>query len=157
MEQTTERLVYERELQIAAAPETVWEFLVDPAKVTRWKGRPATAFDPTAGGSYRIEIVPGQVASGEFVELDRPRRMVYTWGWEPGPDGPNPVPPGSSTVEIELVPSDGGTKLRFTHRDLPSTESAESHGVGWDHYLPRLAVAAEGGDPGPDPWIAGGE
>jgi uncharacterized protein YndB with AHSA1/START domain len=155
METATERLVYQRELQIAAAPETVWEFLVDPAKVTRWKGRPATAFDPQPGGRYRIEIVPGHVASGEFVELDRPRRMVYTWGWEPGADGPNPVPPGSSTVEIELVPEAGGTKLRFTHRDLPNSETVESHAVGWDHYLPRLAAAAAGGDPGPDPWIAG--
>ncbi len=101
---TTEAPVYERELQIDASPETVWEFLVDPEKVARWKGLPATAFDPQPGGAYRIEIVPGRVASGAFVELERPRRLVYTWGWEPGPEGPNPVPPGSSTVEIELEP-----------------------------------------------------
>ena len=118
---TTEVPVYERELQIDASPETVWEFLVDPEKVARWKGLPATAFDPQPGGAYRIEIVPGRVASGAFVELERPRRLVYTWGWEPGPEGPNPVPPGSSTVEIELEPVDGGTKLRFTHRDLPAS------------------------------------
>ena len=31
-----------------------------------------------------------------------PRRLVFTWGWEPGEDGPNPLPPGSSTIEIEL-------------------------------------------------------
>ena len=155
METTTDQLVYERELQIAASPETVWEFLVDPEKLARWKGRPATAFDPRPGGGYRIEIIPGHTASGEFVELERPHRLVYTWGWEPGEDGPNPVPPGSSTVEIELVPEDGGTRLRFTHRDLPSAESAESHAIGWDHYLERLVVAAAGGDPGPDPWLAG--
>ena len=99
---TTEAPVYERELQIDASPETVWEFLVDPEKVARWKGLPATAFDPRPGGAYRIEIIPGHFASGAFVELERPRRLVYTWGWEPGEDGPNPVPPGSSTVEIEL-------------------------------------------------------
>ena len=153
MELTTE-LQYTRELAIAAAPETVWEFLVDPVKLARWKGFPATAFDPTPGGGYRIEIIPGQVASGEFVELDRPRRLVYTWGWEPDGDGPNVVPPGSSTVEIELVPDGDGTLLRFTHRDLPSKDSADRHAVGWDHYLDRLSVAAAGGDPGPDPWLA---
>jgi uncharacterized protein YndB with AHSA1/START domain len=157
MESTTEQLVYERELRIDASPETVWEFLVDPEKVQRWKGRRATAFDARAGGGYRIEILPGHVASGEFVELERPHRLVYTWGWEPGEDGPNPVPPGSSTIEIELVPEHGGTRLRFTHRDLPSTEAAESHAVGWNHYLERLVVAAGGGDPGPDPWLAGAE
>ena len=50
---TTEAPVYERVLQIDASPETVWEFLVDPEKVARWKGLPATAFDasPLVGSS----------------------------------------------------------------------------------------------------------
>jgi uncharacterized protein YndB with AHSA1/START domain len=153
VETTTETVVYERVMQIDALPETVWEFLVDPEKVARWKGLPATAFEPRPGGGYRIEIIPGHMAAGAFVELERPRRLVYTWGWEPGPDGPNPVPPGSSTVEIELEPEGSGTQLRFTHRDLPSREVLESHAVGWEHYLGRLAVAAAGGDPGRDPWL----
>jgi hypothetical protein len=63
------------------------------------------------------------------------------------------VPPGSSTVEIELVAEGGGTKLRFTHRDLPGAETVESHAVGWDHYLPRLVAVAAGSDPGVDPWL----
>jgi hypothetical protein len=65
------------------------------------------------------------------------------------------VPTGSSTVEIELVPNGMGTTLRFAHRGLPSDEAAQSHAHGWDHYLERLAVAARGGDPGPDPWLSG--
>jgi uncharacterized protein YndB with AHSA1/START domain len=153
MQTTTEPFVYEREMRIDASPETVWEFLVDPVKIARWKGLPATAFDPRPGGEYRIEIVPGHVASGAFVELERPRRLVYTWGWEAGADGPNAVPPGSSTIEIELTPEAGGTMLRFTHRDLPNSDAAASHGSGWDHYLARLATAAGGADPGPDPWL----
>jgi len=36
---------------------------------------------------------------------------------------------------------------------LPEAARA-GHGDVWDHYLPRLAVAAAGGDPGPDPWAA---
>jgi hypothetical protein len=58
-------------------------------------------------------------------------------------------------VEIELEPEGDGTRLRFTHRDLPSAESAESHTQGWDHYLERLKIAAGGGDPGVDPWLTG--
>ncbi len=155
METTTEILV-ERVLRIAAPPETVWEFLVDPEKVIRWKGQLATEYDSRPGGGYRIEVLPGHVASGEFVELDRPRRLVYTWGWEPDDDGPNPVPPGSSTIEIDLVAEDGGTTVRFVHRDLPNPEAAESHARGWDHYLERLTIAAAGGDPGADPWLSAG-
>jgi len=39
------------------------------------------------------------------------------------------------------------------HRDLPVGEGA-GHEEGWNHFLPRLAIAAAGGDPGPDP-VAG--
>jgi uncharacterized protein YndB with AHSA1/START domain len=155
MEKTAEQVVVEREVAIAASPETVWEFLVDPGKQARWMGLDITS-DVRPGGAYRMEIIPTQIASGEFVEVDRPHRLVYTWGWEPGPGADqNPVPPGSSTVEYELVPDGDGTLLRFTHRDLPSTEAAESHAHGWDHYFERLAIAARGDDPGADPWLSG--
>jgi uncharacterized protein YndB with AHSA1/START domain len=154
VETTTETVVYERVLQIDASPETVWEFLVDPEKVARWKGLPATAFEARPGGGYRIEIIPGHIAKGEFVELERPRRLVYTWGWEAAGGKPHAVPPGTSTIEVELVPRAGGTLVRLTHRDLPSEAEADSHSHGWDHYLERLAVAASGGDAGRDPWLA---
>ncbi|HEX6490592.1 MAG TPA: SRPBCC family protein [Gaiellaceae bacterium] len=155
MDATTETTSVERELTIAASPETVWEFLVDPDKATRWMGQTAS-FEPRPGGEYRVGVIPGHVAAGEFVELDRPRRLVYTWGWEPGPEGANPVPPGTSTIEIELLESGEGTTLRFRHFDLPSAEAAQSHAHGWGHYLARLQLAAGGEDPGEDPWIHGG-
>src|SRR5262245_30414827 len=120
MARTAEQVVIERVLVIGASRETVWDFLGDPEKQQRWIGQDVT-FDLGPGGAYRMEIIPTHVASGEFVEIDPPRRLVYTWGWEPreGSD-PNPVPPGSSTIEIELVPEGEGTRLRFVHRDLPS-------------------------------------
>jgi uncharacterized protein YndB with AHSA1/START domain len=144
----------ERTIAIDASPETVWQFLVDPEKTTAWWGMTAS-FDPRPGGEYRIEVIPGHTASGEFVELDAPRRLVYTFGWEAGENDANPTPPGSSTIEIELVPDGAGTVLNFTHRGLPSAEASESHSKGWDHYLERLAIVASGGDPGPDPWLSG--
>jgi uncharacterized protein YndB with AHSA1/START domain len=151
---TTETTSVTREVSIAAPPETVWAFLVDPEKATRWMGQQAT-FDARPGGVYRCDVIPGHVAGGEFVEVDEPRRLVFTWGWEPGAEGPNPVPPGSSTIEIDLVPEGDGTKLLFTHSGLPSAEATESHAHGWDHYLGRLVTAASGGDPGEDPWLSG--
>ena len=93
METTTEPTVVRREISIGARPETVWEFLVDPDKATRWMGIAAT-LDPRPGGEYRVQVLSGNVASGQFVELDRPRRAVWTWGWEPGAN--SAVLPGES-------------------------------------------------------------
>jgi uncharacterized protein YndB with AHSA1/START domain len=152
MPTTAETFAIEREVSIAARPETVWEFLVDPEKAARWMGQ-EVALEPRAGGLYRIEVIPGEVARGEFVEVDPPRRLVWTWGWEPG--GRSTLPPGSTTIEVELIPDGDGTTLRFTHRGLPSEDARKSHAHGWDHYLDRLAIGAAGNDPGPDPWQTG--
>ena len=148
MDATTDTAVYERTLSIAASPETVWEFFVDPDKLRRWKGIDAE-LEPRPGGVYRCEVIPGHTALGEFVELDPPRRLVFTWGW----DGQEAVPPGTSTIEVELTPEGEGTSVRFVHKDLPNAEQVTSHAHGWDHYLDRLEVAAAGGDPGKDPWV----
>jgi uncharacterized protein YndB with AHSA1/START domain len=153
MASATETVV-ERRIAIDADPETIWQFLVDPEKATRWMGQTAS-FDARPGGEYRLAVIPGATASGEFVELDPPRRLVFTFGWEPGPEGPNPVPPGSSTIEIELEPDGAQTILHFVHRELPDAEKTASHAHGWDHYLERLRIAAAGGDAGADPWVSG--
>src|SRR5262249_27257783 len=144
----TDVTTVERELVIDASPETVWELLVDPGKATSWMGRQSWS-EPHEGGLYRVEVIPGQIARGKFIELDPPRRLVLAWGWE----GENPVSPGSSRLEFTLTPEGEGTRLHFLHSGLPSAEAAESHAHGWDHYFERLAVIASGGDPGEDPWL----
>ena len=151
MSAATDTVLVEREIAIDATPETVWEFLVDPEKATQWMGTSAS-FDVRPGGKYRVDVIPGNVARGEFVEIDPPRRLVFTWGWEPG--SKSQVDPGASTVEFTLVPDGEGTLLRFAHRGLPSEESAASHLHGWTHYLDRLAAVAGGSDPGADPWLS---
>jgi uncharacterized protein YndB with AHSA1/START domain len=150
---TTESTTIERELAIAARPETVWELLTDPIEVTRWMGQSA-AFDLRPGGTYRLDVIPGNVASGVFVEIDPPRRLVFTWGWDASASSSS-VASGSTTIEFDLVADGDCTLLRFRHSELPSAEAAASHGTGWDHYLARLAAAAAGDDPGVDPWISG--
>lgn len=145
-----EGIAVEREIAIAASPERVWAFLVDPHKAVRWMGLWAS-FDPQPGGHYRVEVNPGRVATGKFVEVEPPHRLIHTWGWEPGSG--SPVPPGSTTVAFELIPNGQGTLLRLTHSSLPDPASAASHTRGWEHYLARLAATAAGGDPGVDPWI----
>ena len=152
MASTAETLAVTRELTIEARPDTVWEFLVDPLKAALWMGQ-KVEFDLRPGGLYRVEVLSGNVSRGEFVEIDPPHRLVYTFGWEPDEDPPFGMGPGSSRVEVELTPVGDGTHIRFVHSGLPTEESALRHGEGWDHYLGRLVIAAGGGDPGRDPWL----
>jgi len=134
-----------REIRIKASPETIFPFLVDSERMKRWKGVEAT-LEPHPGGIFRVNVTGKSVAAGEYVVVDPPRRVVFTWGWE----GDEHVPPGSSTVEITLTGDGEETVVTFTHRDLPQ-EAGEGHAEGWDHFLPRLAEVAEERDPGPTP------
>ena len=136
----------EHEIRIAAAPEIVFAYFTDPAKMVQWMGTEAT-LDPRPGGVCRINPSGHEAMLGEYVEVDPPRRVVFTWGWEASEE----MPPGSSTVEVRLTAEGDKTILHFAHRGLTPVQ-AERHGEGWDHFLARLGVAAAGGDPGPDPY-----
>lgn len=140
---TSTRLTLER--RIDARPEIVFAYLTDPVRYVQWMGVDAE-LDPRPGGAYRVRVPQGFVAVGEFVEIDPPRRVVFSWGWE----GDGPVPAGSSRVEITLEPDGVGTVLRLTHTGLPDDDAVRLHTQGWDRYLDRLVVTAAGGDPGPD-------
>ena len=131
--------VVEREIRIAARPATVFAFFTDPEKMLRWKGIRAD-LDARPGGIYRVDIDGQHVARGEYVEVVPHSRVVFTWGWEG--DGGTP-PPGGSTVEITLAADGDGTIVHLRHFGL-SAEERVSHGLGWDHFVPRLVAAAEG-------------
>jgi uncharacterized protein YndB with AHSA1/START domain len=141
-----ESLVVRRETHIAAPCATVFAFLTDPEKILRWMGAEATT-EAHPGGLYLVKGISGRRARGAFREVVPVHRLAYSFGWE----GDEAVPPGSSLVEIDLIDRDGGTLLRMTHTGLPNAEQCAGHERGWAHYLGRLAVAAAGGDPGPDP------
>ena len=103
--------------------------------------------DPRTGGSFNWQIRDDISASGEFLAVEPPRRLLFSFGWD-GED--SVVKAGSSTVEVLLEPDGDGTHVRLVHSDLPDADSAARHSVGWQHYLDRLAIAGAGGDPGPD-------
>jgi uncharacterized protein YndB with AHSA1/START domain len=136
----------EVDVRIGASPETVFEFFTDPDKMIQWMGRGAE-LDPRPGGGFRCDIKDDAIASGEYVAVEPPRRVVFTFGWN---SEDSVTKAGSSTVEVLLEPDGDGTHLRLIHHDLPTEELAEKHGQGWRHYLDRLSVAGAGGDPGPD-------
>jgi uncharacterized protein YndB with AHSA1/START domain len=131
---------------IAARPETVFAYFTDPARYAQWMGNHAT-LEPVPGGTYRIDMRDGVQAAGEFVEIDPPHRLVFTWGWTHD----HAVAPGSTRVVVTFQEEDGGTRVVLHHHDLPDQEQTDHHRKGWDMYLTRLTMRATGGDPGPDP------
>ena len=80
----------------------------------------------------------GEVAArGAYITVEPPRRVVFSWGI-PGSDA---LPPGGSTVEVELTPDGDDTIVTLTHRRLSHAHIA-SHRTGWEHRLWRLRAAA---------------
>ena len=128
--------VIEREVRVAAPPETVFAFWTDPGKMARWMGRDVR-LDPRPGGEFRIDYNGSDIASGAFVEVDPPTRIVLTWGWEAAGDS---TPPGGSTVEVDFVPDGDGTIVRLRHSGLVE-EAVIGHAEGWDQFLPSLVAA----------------
>ena len=133
-------------IDIAAPPDVVFAHLTTLDGMVAWMGQHAE-LDPRPDGTFSVDI-NGSPVRGRYVEVDPPRRVVVSWGVA----GSEVHPPGSSRVEFTLVPLADGTRLDLVHRDLPE-ERAAGYAQGWDHFLPRLVLAAPGGDPGADPWL----
>lgn len=149
-------------MHLPAAPSDVFPYFTDPARLVQWMGSEAT-LEPVPGGVYRLRMPDGFEAAGQFAEVEPPHRIVFTWGFASDEAaqrtkhqrsdnaGVSDMPPGSTRVTVTLQPAEGGTHLTLRHDNLPSLELREGNRVGWEAYLPRLAVRAAGGDPGPDP------
>jgi uncharacterized protein YndB with AHSA1/START domain len=136
------------EVRIAAPPEVVFPYFTDPARMVHWMGV-AALLDPRPGGTFRVEANGRDVVRGEYVEVEPPHRVVFTWGFE----GSDPfVAAGSTRVEVTLQPDGDGTLLTLLHHDLPDA-TRDAHAEGWTHYLARLSPVAGGHPPQLDPWI----
>jgi uncharacterized protein YndB with AHSA1/START domain len=133
-------------VHIAARPETVFPYFTDPALYVTWMGSRAE-LEPRPGGIYRVIMGNGVEASGEFLEVDPPRRLVFSWGW----NHDQAVAAGSTRVEVTFTEEDGGTRVVLRHAGLPDGEQEAHHRAGWEAYLSRLSLSATGRDPGPDP------
>jgi uncharacterized protein YndB with AHSA1/START domain len=139
--------LFETEMDLDAPMEEVFRHLTDPAAMICWMGQHAT-LEAAPDGAFEVDI-NGVPVRGRYIEIEPPRRVVVSWGVA----GSAELPPGSTQVEFTLTPTTAGTRLHLVHRNLPESQ-AEMHGVGWGHFLARLALAAAGHAPGPDPWGA---
>jgi uncharacterized protein YndB with AHSA1/START domain len=136
------------EVRIAAPPEVVFPYFTDPERIVSWMGI-AALLDPRPGGTFRVEANGRDVVIGEYVEVDPPHRVVFTWGFE----GTEPiVEPGSTRVEVTLERDGDETLLTLLHHGLAGG-TRDAHAEGWIHYLARLAPVAAGHPAEPDPWL----
>jgi len=126
----------EHEVLIRAPAEHVFGYFTDAELYTRWMGREAT-LDPRPGGTYRCVVHDAATVLGEYVVVEPPHRVVFTWGFERGAG----VAAGSSTVSVTLTRVPGGTLLRLVHTGLPHPALA-GHDEGWTGYLAQLTAAA---------------
>ena len=136
---------YVTSIEIDAPPGTIFDFLTTEAGMTAWMGQHAQ-LDAQAGGVFAVDIA-GYAIRGRYLHVERPHRVVVSWGVS----GSEQLPPGTSTVEFTLTATERGTRVGLVHADLPETEKL-GHLDGWEHFLPRLRVAATGGDAGTDHW-----
>ena len=65
--------------------------------------------------------------------------------------GNGAMTPGATRLRVTFEPRGDMTRVALTHLGLVSPEAAR-HATGWPRFTAGLVVAAEGGDPRPDPW-----
>jgi uncharacterized protein YndB with AHSA1/START domain len=130
--------------RFGAAPERVFDAWLDPIKARKFLfatpiGQMVTAeTDPRVGGRFtftdRREGVD-VVHTGEYLEIDRPRRLAFTFV----------VPLYSTlvtTVTIDIVPTADGCELTLTHEGiLPEYETRTPE--GWKMIFAGLAATLE--------------
>ena len=127
--------------RIEAPPEIVFAYLTDSRRFVRWMGGVGAELDPRPGGRYRLDVDGEHITTGEYREVEPPRRLVMSWGWEGHPT----VPPGSTMVEITLTPDQGATVLRLRHVGLPDEGERRTHSEGWQLRSGQLAQMAAAG------------
>jgi uncharacterized protein YndB with AHSA1/START domain len=118
----------ETHAQLIGAPaDDVWAFMVDPGALSVWFGADAW-LDPIPGGAVSFRFLDGSVRRGTIVELDPGQRLAWTWREHRGAGFGSSIGE-DSTVTIDLVAVDGGTRVTIHEQAAPTTERAASEGA----------------------------
>ena len=115
--------------------ERVWRAFTDPEALAGWfwprRFQTLVTSDLRVGGRYRIDGSAGGLAvSGEYLELEAPRRLRFGWQW----DGHWEM----TEVNLALRASGHATVLRLRHAGFSDDSTRDQHDLGWSDCLERL-------------------
>ena len=144
--ETTGAIVQVRR-RVKAGAEEIFDLWTKPDLMVRWMSPFPGAVDCQAtcdlrpGGAFSLVMSSAESrreVSGAYVQIDRPRKLVFTW------IGPltNHV---NTLVTVELNSQGEETDLVLTHERLPTSAIFEGHTKGWGNILDHLAEAVSKG------------
>ena len=117
----------------AVPPERVWAHFTEPDLLARWfcpnPDLPTTCdLDVRPGGAWRV-VMGEWVVGGQYVEVETPTRLVFTFDWEHDDDPP-------TTVTVSITPEGGDrTRLVLAHEEAGADGG---HEEGWMLSFARL-------------------
>jgi uncharacterized protein YndB with AHSA1/START domain len=127
---------------LPAPRDRIFRACTAPQELAKWWGpegftAPSVELDVRVGGSYRIAMQPpdGDLfhLAGEFLEVDPPARLTYTFRWEePDPDD------RETTVALSLTDLGESTELALDQRVFATEARRALHEQGWTDSLTRL-------------------
>jgi uncharacterized protein YndB with AHSA1/START domain len=129
--------------RVRASAEEIFDLWTKPDLIVRWMSPYPRTVDCKAscdlrpGGAFSLVMSSGESSrevSGTYVQIDRPRKLVFTWI---GPLTNNMT----TLVTVELNPRGNETDLVLTHERLPTPAIHEGHTMGWGNILDHLADA----------------
>lgn len=127
--------------RFAHSAEAVFDAWLNPALAGKFLFATPTGMmktveiDAQVGGKFNIvETRDGEDAAhvGEYLEIDRPRRLVFSFG-----DG---IAFDATTVTIEIAATPQGCELTLTHEGVLETWAAQTN-TGWTDILEGLDKA----------------
>jgi uncharacterized protein YndB with AHSA1/START domain len=129
------------EKTLAHSPEKLWRALTESALIADWLM--ANDFAAVVGHRFTLRTEPAHgwngVVEGEVLEVEAPRRLVYTWFSEGGPD---------TVVAWTLEPAAEGTRLVMEQSGFGPEHERNLQGAtfGWNRNIEALAAVAAGLD-----------
>ena len=97
--------------------------------------------DATVSGRYKFKMVAADgetfVVTGEYITINRPEQLVFTWAWVHGDDKTEML------ITLNFIANSNVTEMQMIHEKLPDQESKDHHNEGWLACFDRLASVAD--------------